>query len=171
MVGRKVIALGATLLLLASCGAMATLVPIGTGDSQADLYVEFADGANYTFEVSFNGPMSGMGLFDAVEAATDLTTVRVFDAAFIDGVTYDGHSNIGFGGGENWWHYWIKEPGGDWTMSFISATDRVVVDGTADAWIYGRDSAPVPEPATALSALMAAGLAFIRTRRGMVTTR
>ena len=148
---------GAFLLLATGASAMATVVPVGMGDNHAALQVEFADGANYTFEVAFDGAMSGMGLFDAVEAATGLTTVRVFGGAFIDGVTYDGHSNVGFGGGEDWWHYWIKAPGGEWQMSFISATERVVADGTADGWVYGRGTPPLPEPATAMLLLAAAG--------------
>lgn len=143
--------------------AMAAVVPVGTGGSQAELYVEFADGAAYSFQVAFDGPMTGMGLFDAVEAATGMTTMRVFEGAFIDAVTYDGHSNSGFGGGENWWHYWIREPGGPWTMSFISATDRIVSDGTGDAWIYGHALPPVPEPATAL--LACAGMVLVLPNR------
>ncbi|MBI4581729.1 MAG: hypothetical protein HY718_18680, partial [Planctomycetes bacterium] len=107
-----------------------------------------------------------LDLLDAIEAGTTLTTIRVFGGLFIDGISYDGHGNSGFGGGEDWWHYWTRDADSPWTSPFFGAGDRVAQDGSADGWIYGRDGAPLPEPATAVLGLAGAALLAIpRSRR------
>ena len=92
--------------------------------------------------------VSGTGLLDIIEAFTDLTTVRLYGGTFIDGISFNGHSNIGYGGGANWWHYWVKDSGQtDWMSPPFGAASRELYNGDSDGWIYGRDSA-VPEPAS-----------------------
>jgi len=140
-------------------------IMVGTGDHHADVYIEFNDGGNYTFDVAFDGSTTGLGLFDIIEANTTLTTVRqnFGFGIFIDGITYDGHSNIGYGGGENWWHYWTKDPGDtEWISSTIGVADRIVIDGSSAGMIYGRASA-VPEPTTLMT--LALGLLGLIKRR------
>lgn len=150
--------------LAAAGGAGATPIGVGTGDNRAEVYIEFGDGATYTFEVAFDDIVNGMELLDIVEAHEPLTTVRSFGGMFLDGITYDGHSNIGYDGGENWWHYWTRDGGGEWfAPQAYGALDREVHDGSSDGWIYGRDGAPLPEPGTVL--LSVAGMAFALRRR------
>jgi hypothetical protein len=134
--------------VIAAAAAPATAaIPVGSGGSHAGVYVEFADGAVYNFDVAYDGSTTGMGLLDLIQAAQPFTTVRVFGGMFLDGITYAGHSNIGWGGGENWWHYWTREGSGPWSSpESYGAFDRVVQNGSADGWIYGRAGAPVPEP-------------------------
>lgn len=166
MVGRRHVLAGWMLGILAS-GAVATAatIPVGTGESRAEVYIEFESGAYYTFDVRFDGSPTGMDLLDIIEAQTSLSTVRVFGGLFLDGISYDGHSSTGFGGGENWWHYWTKEPGGEWfSPETYGASDRLVQDGSADGWIYGRAGAPLPEPATALLIAFGAAAAGLRRR-------
>jgi hypothetical protein len=145
--------LAAGLLLAGAAVTQATVIPVGTGANKANVQVEFGDGAGYTFEVSFDGSKTGMGLLDIIEANTSLTAVRndFGWGVFVDGFIYDGHSNVGWGGGENWWHYWVRESGQNaWESPSYGAVTRAATDGSWDGWVYGRASAPTPEPATAL---------------------
>jgi hypothetical protein len=123
---------------------------VGSGDEYTKVLVEFNGGAVYAFGVSFSDPnTTGIGLFDIIEEDTTLETIRVDDpndepdlGAYIDGISYDGHSNSGWGGGELYWHYWVKGPATAWSYSQVGASSRIASDGGADGWIYGRDGAP-----------------------------
>ena len=146
-------------LAITSSAAIATPIEVGTGENSAGLYIEWGDGYIAEYLVKFEEmTVTGLGLFDITEAETSLTTVRddFGWGVFIDGITYDGHSDSGFGGGEDWWHYWIKDAGeSSWTSSSFGAADRIVEDGDWDGWIYGRAGVPIPEPVTI--ALLALG--------------
>jgi hypothetical protein len=160
----------ATLLLgwaLGASAAQADPIEVGSGENQADVVIEFSSGAWYEFDVFFDGTTTGLGLFDIIEFETDLETVRLDFGfgEFIDGIIFDGHSDVGFGGGENWWHYWTREVGeSSWTASFIGAADRTVTDGDADGWVYGNANPPVPEPTSAVFA--AAVMVVVARRKG-----
>jgi hypothetical protein len=154
-------------LVITSSTAIAIPIEVGTGDNSAGLYIEWGDGYIAEFLVKFEETtVTGLGLFDITEAETSLTTVRSDFGwgVFVDGITYDGHSDTGFGGGEDWWHYWIKDAGeGSWTSPAFGAVDRIVEDGDWDGWVYGRAGAPIPEPATIV--LLALGGLLIRGRK------
>ena len=154
--------------LFISLPAFGDPITVGSGSNTANVVVNFKDGAAYEFAVSFDGPRTGIGLFDIIEADTTLDTVRATfgTSTFIDGVTYEGHDNTGFGGGDDWWHYWTKSSdAAPWQSSMIGAADRVVTDGASDGWVYGSGSAPfVPEPAT-LTILGTATVLLARRRR------
>ena len=127
--------------------AIAEPVEVGNGDNSADVYIEWSDGYKAEFVVRFSEPnISGLDVFDIIEAQTTLTTVRgdFGFGIFIDGISYEGHSNIGYDGGENWWHFWIKESDGDWLSPFYGVSDRVITDGDSDGWIYGTANEPDP---------------------------
>ena len=167
MVSRKLLCFVYVLILVIT-GSLAIAVPVevGTGGNSADLYIEWSDGFAAEFIVSFSPPsISGLGLFDIIEAQTTLTTVRddFGFGVFIDGITFDGHSNIGYGGGEDWWHYWIKESDADWLSPHYGVADRTITDGDSDGWIYGSAGSPTPEPATI--ALLGFGGLLIRKKR------
>lgn len=155
--------------LLGATQAFASAISVGTGSNRAEVYIEFQDGASYLFDVAFEEPISGLGLFDIIEAAQPLTTVRQNFGwgEFVDGISFDGHSNVGFGGGDNWWHYWTREAGEDWISPWVGAADRIVSNGSADGWIYGHGAAPLPEPATV--GLMLLGAAVLFRRRSQAT--
>lgn len=148
-----------------SSSAAAIAMDVGTGENSAGLYIEWGDGCVAEFLVNFDEPtVSGLGLFDIVEAYSSLTTVRsdFGFGVFIDGITYNGHSNVGYGGGEDWWHYWIKSGDADWVSPAYGASDRVVSNGDMDGWIYGR-AGTVPEP-TVMAMLGLGGLLVCRGR-------
>jgi hypothetical protein len=146
--------------------AFATPVEIGIGSNIAGLYIEWGDSYNTEFLVHFeSATITGLDLFDIVESNITLTTDRKIygEDIFIDGISFNGHSNAGYAGGENWWHYWTKDAGqSEWTSPAYGAADRELSNGDYDGWIYGRASA-APEPATI--ALLAAGLFFARNRK------
>jgi len=147
-----------------TAGARASTITVGNGSNQASLLVNFGDGAEYTFDVHFDGTTTGIGLFDAIEAGTSLTTNRVTYGSdvFIDGISFQGHSDSGYAGGENWWHYWTKDI--DWQFASVGPSSRTVEDGFWDGWVYGNGSVPVPEPSAIL--ILASGVPlFIRRRR------
>lgn len=155
-------------LIVASAGTIAgaDLITVGTGTNSAELYLEFKGGAVYEFEVAFDGTTTGIGLFDIIEAETTLTTDRqdFGFGVFVNGITYDGHSNIGYAGGEDWWHYWTKDgESAGWAAPSVGAVDRVVEDGFSDGWIYGR-AGTVPEPAS-LALMLIGGLLIGKRRR------
>jgi hypothetical protein len=147
--------------------AWAQPIVVGSGDNTAHVVINFDDGAAYEFAASFDGAQTGIGLFDVIEAETTLETVRVpFGlSTLIDGIIYEGHADVGFGGGDDWWHYWIRASAdAPWVESMVGAADRVVTDGAWDGWVYGSALPPnVPEP-TALALLGAAMLALARRR-------
>ncbi len=164
--------------VLLSFGAAAQAVPIavGTGDSTVHVLINFGDGAQYQFDVAFNGTPTGTQLLDIISANTTLTTVQndFGFGIFIDGIAFDGHSNSGFGGGEDWWHYWTRDSDADPFTSpqDFGSTGRIVHNGNWDGWVYGNAEAPLgasvatsPEPASA-ALLLVGGVMLIGRRRG-----
>lgn len=178
--------LAAALAVLAvgAAAARANTIPVGSGANHSQLVVNFGDGAAYDFDVAYDAPVTGLGLFDIIQAETTLTTDRIwwdkFKAWTIDGIGYDGHSDSGWMGGENYWHYWVRDSASDpWSYSLEGVDVRAAADGTGDGWVYGSVGEPIipggggggggdiPEPATLL--LFGIGLAALgrRVRRGM----
>ncbi len=144
----------------------------GAGPHQARLVVNFADGAAYAFGYRFDGPLTGLGLLQGLDAPNTGLDVQFQDfgwGVFVDGMAYAGHANAGYGGGENWWHYWLSDDGIHWTMSMYGAADRSLPDGAWDGWTYGSaapPTVPVPEPTAAVSMALSAMLACRRKCRG-----
>jgi len=133
--------------------AWASQIEVGTGINTANVYVEWSDGHHAEFLVRFGqsetDTTTGLGLMDIIEAETELTTVRQDFGwgEFVDGISYQGHTDAGFGGGELWWHYWEDDAGSrlSWTPSMAGAAARIVAHGDADAWIYGHAETPSPQ--------------------------
>jgi hypothetical protein len=145
----KCVLLLASLFLLPGVAAAAP-VEVGTGVNTASVYIEWSDGFSVEFLVRFGQTESdtttGLGLMDVIEAETELTTVRndFGWGVFVDGIEYQEHSDVGFGGGELWWHYWENNAGSrnPWLSSMTGAGGRTVAHGDADAWIYGHGDEP-----------------------------
>ncbi|MBN1341626.1 MAG: PEP-CTERM sorting domain-containing protein [Phycisphaerae bacterium] len=122
----------------------------GTGDNEAYVAIDFKDGGEYAFGVRFDGTITGLELHQILNDQTGLdVTFEDFGwGTFIDGFAYDGHSDSGFAGGEDWWHYWVSDDGENWTAPTYGIADRTIIDGSWDGWRYGYSYTPIPEPAT-----------------------
>ena len=158
--------------LLVTSFANAEVIEVGTGANTVGVEIEWSDGFLQNFVVSFDTPsISGWDAISLVEANTSMVLVAndwgtpEVPNWFVDGITFDTHSDIGFLGGEDWWHYWNKDAGSDWMSPSFGASERVLYDGDTDGWVYGHANAPgeVPEPTT--MALLTAGVLLIRKRR------
>ena len=173
MASRRLVNLIAVLAITSSL-AIATPVEVGTGVNTAGVYIEWSDGFIAEFEISFgetgSDTATGADLMLTLDSELGDFTLEYTDWGsegnpdlFRDGIGYLGHYNSGFGGGANWWHYWIKDAGqAQWTSPLYGMSSRTVGDGDMDGWIYGRDTA-VPEPATI--ALLALGGIILRRKR------
>ncbi len=172
--------MGMILATFAATVAVADILPItitetaGMGSCSAFVAINFADGAKYNFQVNFDGTPTGEEILNTLDTETGLD-VYFSDfgwGRFVDGFAYDGHSNIGYTGGENWFHYWVADsvnPSGwpNWTSPSYGASARTITNGDWDGWVYGSAASPVvPEPATL--GLAALGILFLRNRRGNV---
>jgi hypothetical protein len=125
---------------------------VGGGPDLARVAIEFEDGAEFLFEVLFDEsiPITGLDAMLTLESELPSFSLVLIDFGFgllIDGIHYDGHSNEGFGGGERYWHYWIRpDELAPWSFSDVGAADRLLSNGAWDGWVYGTALAPSPEP-------------------------
>jgi hypothetical protein len=165
------------LLLAVPASALPIEASVGSGPDLATVVLEFEDGADFVFEVLFDdsAATTGIEVMQILEAELASFSLEVLDfgfGLFIDAISYDGHTNGGFGGGELYWHYWTKDAGSDpWAFSAVGAVDRIVLDGAWEGWVYGTASAPIPEPASGLLlALGVAALCGVRRRAPKRTT-
>ncbi|MHC4962061.1 MAG: PEP-CTERM sorting domain-containing protein [Planctomycetota bacterium] len=156
--------------LLVTSFVSASIIEVGTGANTVGVEIEWSDGFLQEFTVSFDTPsISGWDAISLVEANTSMVlTANNWGTPeepswFIDGIDFDGHSNIGYLGGEDFWHYWTMDVGEIWASSLVGASERIMLPGDTDGWVYGHAFAPgVPEPAT--MALFALGGLLIRKR-------
>ncbi|MHC4148436.1 MAG: hypothetical protein ACYSR5_03015 [Planctomycetota bacterium] len=179
MASRRLLSLLFVPVISAMSGSLAIggVVEVGSGVSAAGVYIEWSDGFIAEFEVSFGqspaDTITGADLMLTLDSELSQFTFEYTNWGseedpdlFVDGIGYLGHYNSGYGGGANWWHYWIKDAGElEWTSPLYGMSSRTVGDGDMDGWIYGRDT-PVPEPATIV--FLAASAILLRGKRPWV---
>ena len=141
---------------------------VGTGASTSTIQVDFTNGNAYQVTLRWDTAMNG---FDALQAATSAITgaALAYDAYpfgnFVTGIGFDADYEYGNGDLwpiENYWHYWT-EVNGQWEMAMFGASDRMLVDGSKDAWVFG--SSDVPQAVPAPGALLALVAVARRSRR------
>jgi hypothetical protein len=141
---------------------------VGTGASTSTIQVDFTNGNAYQVTLRWDTAMNG---FDALQAATSAITgaALAYDAYpfgnFVTGIGFDADYEYGNGDLwpiENYWHYWT-EVNGQWEMAMFGASDRMLTDGSKDAWVFG--SSDVPQAVPAPGALLALVAVARRSRR------
>jgi len=145
---------------------------VGTGASTSTIQVDFTNGNAYQVTLRWDTAMNG---FDALQAATSAITgaALAYDAYpfgnFVTGIGFDADYEYGNGDLwpiENYWHYWT-EVNGQWEMAMFGASDRMLVDGSKDAWVFGSSDVPqaVPAPGAAQIGVVCMWHRFRRKRR------
>ncbi|XAL98200.1 PEP-CTERM sorting domain-containing protein [Phycisphaeraceae bacterium D3-23] len=179
-----------------TAGAADVDLSTGSGGDYAELVVHFSDDAHVSFGVTFDAAAAQWSGEDLVLFVADATGGRALDGSdasfvppsdfgdfaaldvvfktfafgsFFDGFGYGTSSDLGYAGGEDYWHFWsgtttANTPTG-WTVPDIGASDVAVADGSAVGFRYGSAAAPlaVPEPGTA--ALLVGGVWWVGRRR------
>ena len=155
----------------AFAGIVATY-EVGTGASTSTIQVDFTNGNAYQVTLRWDTAMNG---FDALQSATSAITgaALAYDAYpfgnFVTGIGFAADYEYGNGDLwpiENYWHYWT-EVNGQWEMAMFGASDRMLVDGSKDAWVFGSGDAPqaVPAPGAAEIGVVCMWHRFRRKRR------
>ena len=145
---------------------------VGTGASTSTIQVDFTNGNAYQVTLRWDTAMNG---FDALQSATSAITgaALAYDAYpfgnFVTGIGFDADYEYGNGDLwpiENYWHYWT-EVNGQWEMAMFGASDRMLVDGSKDAWVFGSSDVPqaVPAPGAAQIGVVCMWHRFRRKRR------
>jgi hypothetical protein len=145
---------------------------VGTGASTSTIQVDFTNGNAYQVTLRWDTAMNG---FDALQAATSAIAgaALAYDAYpfgnFVTGIGFDADYEYGNGDLwpiENYWHYWT-EVNGQWEMAMFGASDRMLVDGSKDAWVFGSSDVPqaVPAPGAAEIGVVCMWHRFRRKRR------
>jgi hypothetical protein len=166
----------AAALALSSSHAFAGIVStfsVGAGASTSTIQVDFSNGNGYVVNLSWTEPMSGFQAMQAIAAGIAGAQLQydVFPfGSFVTGIGLGADFEYGNGDlwpVENYWHYWT-EVGGQWEMAMFGASDRMLTDGSRDAWVFGSSAVPqaVPGPGAGVLLMLAA-----RTRRRRVRRR
>lgn len=149
---------------------------VGAGDQSATLQFDFLDGRTFAFDVHWTGSLTGRGAFDLIADDDTGRFAFTFDVIsysfgdFLVGVGVDGAYHYGEGSPPDWidvWHYWTADsPDDAWNYASIGFSDRVLLDGARDGWVFGTTDEPATIPApSVLAAILGGGLARTRRRR------
>jgi MYXO-CTERM domain-containing protein len=177
-------ALGApiVLVLLASTGiiapsagaAIVQTYEVGLGSKTSTIQLDFSSGDGALFTLHYDGAPTSWSALQTLESQVPgfALSAEVFPfGVFVTGLGVGGLWDFGTGDQwpvvENYWHFWTRGASGAWESAGFGPSDRVLVDGSADAWVFGSPAAPQEVPAPAAGALLAlAGLTRTRRRRG-----
>ena len=167
------VAVAAALVLVSShafAGIVATF-DVGTGTSTSTIQVDFSNGNGYVVNLSWTEPMNGFQAMQAIAAGIAGAQLQ-YDVypfgSFVTGIGFGADFEYGTGDLwpiENYWHYWT-EVGGQWEMAMFGASDRMLADGSADAWVFGSSAVPqaVPGPGAGAAVPLVAAIAGRRRR-------
>jgi hypothetical protein len=144
---------------------------LGSGNQEASIQFDFDNGNSHLYTIRWDNQLTGRGVFDLI--AAEQSNLFGYDyiaysfGDFITEVTIGDDQNIGDGSEApdyvNYWHYWTAEIGQNFESSMIGAGDRNLINGSADAWVFGSNDGPatIPAPAT----ILAVSLTLFTSRR------
>jgi hypothetical protein len=163
----------AAALVLTSSHAFAGIVAtydVGSGASTSTIQVDFSNGNGYVINLSWTEPMDGFEAMQAAIAAIPGSQLQ-YDVypfgSFVTGIGLGGDFEYGTGDLwpiENYWHYWT-EVNGQWEMAMFGASDRMLSNGSKDAWVFGSSVAPQAVPAPGAAAQLTVACMWHRFRR------
>lgn len=166
---------GASALVLAvTASTQAAIIgtySIGTGSNTALIQIDQDDGDGYLLSVSFEAAnyTSWNALLD-IDAALGSLAVNYDTYSwgfFLTGVEIDGDHDYGTGDLwpiENYWHFWLRDSG-SWQMAAFGPADRLLANGSNDAWTFGSPTPPQGVPGPGALVLSLFSLATCRARR------
>ena len=142
---------------------------LGSGDSTAQIQVDFLSGDSYLFDVSFDSMITGRAVFDVIANESESIEGLEFEfdyiaysfGDFLVGIGINDSYDYGEGSPPDYldtWSYWTAEGANDWASSMVGFSDRELVDGSQDAWVFGTGASPAAIPAPATMAIFAFGL-------------
>ena len=157
--------------LLACTAVRADLVDtfqVGEGSATAEIQFDFSNGNSYLYILQWEGNLTGRDVFDAIlqdqPGYFDFTIQQYDWGDFLTGIQIGDDTDSGDGSTPpylNYWHYWTAETTNPWEMSMIGFSDRILLDGSRDAWVFGSDAMPATIPAPAAGVV----LCTLRSRR------
>ena len=169
---RSVAALACSVVLVTSVNAaIVDTYSVGSGDKSATIQIDFENGngylVNYSWSASTHSSWDAMLAIDTALPNMSMQYDTYSFGVFLTGVTIGADTNYGQGDVEpyeNYWHLWTKDSG-QWEQAMFGASDRILVNGANDAWVFGSSTAPQNIPAPGAVVLIMASVFGARRRR------
>ena len=144
---------------------------VGSGDKSATIQIDFENGngylINYVWSASAHTSWDAMLAIDAALPNMSMQYDTYSFGVFLTGVTIGADTNYGQGDVEpyeNYWHLWTKDSA-QWEQAMFGASDRNLVNGGSDAWVFGSSNVPQNIPAPGAAVVFMASAFFTRRRR------
>ena len=144
---------------------------VGAGDKSASIQIDFENGngylINYSWSASAQSSWDAMLAIDAALPNMSMQYDTYSFGVFLTGVTIGADTNYGQGDVdpyENYWHLWTKDSA-QWEQAMFGASDRNLVNGASDAWVFGSSTVPQNIPAPGAAVVFMASALVARRRR------
>ena len=151
--GVRIVAIAiASSIISTSYGELVDTFEVGTGEFTSEVLFQFENENQYLYKVQYSGTMTGRDLFDVmIDAQPDFFDATIDSYSFGDflvDLTIGDDYNGGYGSPPDYldsWQYWTSDgPFDDWASSMVGFSDRIVQDGSRDAWVFNSANAPIP---------------------------
>jgi hypothetical protein len=134
---------------------------VGSGVNTSTIQVDFSNGNGYLFTLHYSHTLTGLGALQLMASQVQDFTLTTETFPWGELVTGLGAgTDYEYGTGDLWpiqnyWHYWIQDESDSWIWAPQGATDRILTNGSADAWVFGTDISPQAVPAAPGALLLA----------------
>jgi hypothetical protein len=168
----SVAALACSVVLATSVNAaIVNAYSVGSGNKSATIQIDFENGngylVNYSWSANAHSSWDAMLAIDAALPNMSMQYDTYSFGVFLTGVTIGADTNYGQGDVEpyeNYWHLWTKDSA-QWEQAMFGASDRNLVNGASDAWVFGSSTVPQNIPAPGAAVVFMASTFFTRRRR------